>query len=46
MLLSEHKKANIFNAKRDIGRGGVPATSIRCPDHTIPDYRLFLSIQL
>ena len=32
MILSEHKKANMFQAKRLIKRW-VPVTSNRCPDH-------------
>ena len=48
MLLSVHKKANTFKAKRLVEKGGssylnqVPWS----PQQTIPDHRLYLSIQL
>ena len=48
MLLSEHKKANMFKAKRLIEKGvtdylnQVPWS----PQQTIPDHRLHLSMQL
>ena len=43
MLLSEHKKPNMFKAKRLIEKG-VPATSTRCSDHLIKQFLITASL--